>query len=406
MEISNSSISPSSITNILTLRYDPSINPNLPKKTWKDFEPIEEPVNPTSIENSICDEIEKKLNYTNEQEISIALSGGVDSALMLSLLRKTKPDVKINAVSIKFANSIDETPAASRIAEKHNADHHIIHLENYLSELPKAISIIKLPFWDLHWYYVVKKSQTLSNTLISGDGGDELFAGYTFRYKKFLSLTSENSNPSEKVKAYLECHERDRVPDQENIFNHKCKFSWNSIYNILLPFFDNNLSRLEQVYLADYNGKLLYNFNPINSRITDHFKINQLAPLLNNELLTTATHIPTKYKYDADNEIGKLPLRAILERNNASSLVTKEKLGFNVNTLNLWKSFGQSLCEEYLIDSEVVKNEWINKDWIQKYIDNTQLDVKYVNKFFGILAFEIWYRLFITTEISSEDTLD
>jgi len=406
VEISNSSINPSSIVNILTLRYDLSINPNLPKKTWGDFEPIDEPVNLTSIESSICDEIEKKLNYTNEQEISIALSGGVDSALMLSLLRKTKPDVKINAVSIKFANSIDETPAASRIAEKYNADHHIIDLENYLSELPKAISIIKLPFWDLHWYYVVKKSQTLSKTLISGDGGDELFAGYTFRYKKFLSLTSENSNTNEKVKAYLECHERDRVPDQENIFNQKSQFSWDSIYSVLSPFFDNNLSRLEQVYLADYNGKLLYNFNPINSRITDHFKINQLAPLLNNELLATAPHMPTKYKYDVDNEIGKLPLRAILEKNNGASLVTKEKLGFNVNTINLWKLHGHDLCKEFLGDSRVVKDGWINNDWIQKHIDNPDLGVKYVNKFLGILAFEIWYRLFITKEMSSNTTLD
>jgi len=406
VEISNSSIRPSSIVNILTLRYDPSINPNLPKKTWKDFEPIEELPNPISIENSICNEIEKKLEPTNGQEISIALSGGVDSTLMLYLLRKTKPDVKINALSIKFANSIDETSAASKIAEKYNADHHVIHLENYLSELPKAISIIKLPFWDLHWYYVVKKSQTMSKTLVSGDGGDELFAGYTFRYKKFLSLTSENSSPHEKVKAYLECHERDRVPDQENIFNQKCQFSWNSIHDTLLSFFDNNLPRLEQVYLADYNGKLLYNFNPINSRITDYFKINQLAPLLNNELLTTATHIPTKYKYDIDNEIGKLPLRTILEKNNIASLVTKEKLGFNVNTLNLWKSHGHDLCKEFLDDSRVVRDGWINNDWIKKHIDNSDLGVKYVNKFLGILAFEIWYRLFITKEMSSNTTLD
>jgi len=405
VEISNSSIRPSSIVNILTLRYDPSINPNLPKKTWKDFEPIEELPNPISIENSICNEIEKKLEPTNGQEISIALSGGVDSTLMLYLLRKTKPDVKINALSIKFANSIDETSAASKIAEKYNADHHVIHLENYLSELPKAISIIKLPFWDLHWYYVVKKSQTMSKTLVSGDGGDELFAGYTFRYKKFLSLTSENSSPHEKVKAYLECHERDRVPDQENIFNQKCQFSWNSIHDTLLSFFDNNLPRLEQVYLADYNGKLLYNFNPINSRITDYFKINQLAPLLNNELLTTATHIPTKYKYDIDNEIGKLPLRTILEKNNIASLVTKEKLGFNVNTLNLWKSYGHDLCKEFLDDSRVVRDGWINNDWIKKHIDNSDLGVKYVNKFLGILAFEIWYRLFITKEMSSNTTL-
>ena len=406
MEISNSSIDISSIANILTLRYDPSINPNLPKKTWKDFEPIEEPVNPTSIENSICNEIEKKLNYTSDREISIALSGGVDSALILSLLRKTKPDVKINAVSIKFANSVDETQAASRIAEKYDAIHHIIHLENYLSELPKAISIIKLPFWDLHWYYVVKKSQTLSKTLVSGDGGDELFAGYTFRYKKFLSLTSENSSPHEKVNAYLACHERDRVPDQKDIFNQKCKFSWNNIYSVLLPFFNNNLLRLEQVYLADYNGKLLYNFNPINSRITDYFRMNQLTPLLNNELLTTATHIPTKYKYDVDNGIGKLPLRAILEKNNAASLTTKEKLGFNVNTINLWKLHGHDLCKEFLSDSRIVKDGWINNNWIQKHIDNSDLDVKYVNKFLGILAFEIWYRLFITKEMSSNTTLD
>jgi len=406
VEISNSSINPSSIVDILTLRYDPSINPNLPKKTWEDFEPIDEPLNPTSIEDSICDEIEKKLNYTNEQEVSIALSGGVDSTLMLSLLRKTKPDVKINAVSIKFANSIDETPAASKIAEKYNADHHIIHLENYLSELPKAISIIKLPFWDLHWYYVVKKSQTMSKTLVSGDGGDELFAGYTFRYKKFLSLTSENSSPHEKVKAYLECHERDRVPDQENIFNQKCQFSWNSIHDTLLSFFDNNLPRLEQVYLADYNGKLLYNFNPINSRITDYFKINQLAPLLNNKLLATATHIPTKYKYDIDNEIGKLPLRTILEKNNIASLVTKEKLGFNVNTLNLWKLHGHDLCKEFLDDSRVVKDGWINKDWISKYLYKNDLDVRYVNKFLGLLAFEIWYRLFVTKDMSANTTLN
>jgi asparagine synthase (glutamine-hydrolysing) len=406
VEISNSSIRPSSIVNILTLRYDPSINPNLPKKTWEDFEPIDEPLNPISIENSICNEIEKKLNYINEQEISIALSGGVDSALMLSLLRKTKPDVKINAISIKFANSIDETPAASKIAEKYDADHHIIHLENYLSELPKAISIIKLPFWDLHWYYVVKKSQTMSKILISGDGGDELFAGYTFRYKKFLSLTSENSNPNERVKAYLECHERDRVPDQQNIFNQKCGFSWNYIYNKLLPFFDNNLSRLEQVYLADYNGKLLYNFNPINTRIIDYFEMNLLTPLLNKELVAITSHIPTKYKYDVDNEIGKLPLRAILEKNNVASLVTKEKLGFNVNTINLWKLHGHDLCKEFLGDSRVVKDGWINNDWIQKHIDNPDLGVKYVNKFLGILAFEIWYRLFITKEMSSNTTLD
>jgi len=398
-------INPSSIVDILTLRYDSSIKPNLPRKTSKDFIPKDHHHTSSYYENSICNEIEKKLEIFNNKEISIALSGGVDSTLVLSLLRKVKPELKIHAVSIKFANSVDETPAASKIAEKFGAEHHIIELENYLSELPKAISIIKLPFWDLHWYYVVKKSQTLSKTLVSGDGGDELFCGYTFRYKKFLSLTSENSTPLEKVKAYLDCHERDRVTDQESIFNKKSNFSWNYIYEKLLPFFENDLSRINQVYLADYNGKLLYNFNPINSRIIEYYKMNLLAPLLNEQFLSITSHIPTKYKYDELNNIGKLPLRELLEQKNLTPLITKDKLGFNVDTKNLWKNHGHIICKEFLNNSRIAKEGWINEDWIKKHIDNPELDVKYVNKFLGLLSFEIWYRLFITKEINENTKL-
>ena len=47
-----------------------------------------------------------------------------------------------------------------------------------------------------------------------------------------------------------------------------------------------------------------------------------------------------------------------------------EKLGFNVNTINLWKSYGHNLCKEFLDDSRVVKDSWINNDWIKKHIDN------------------------------------
>ena len=182
MDSNPQSISPSSLVNILTLRYDTSINPNLPKKNFQDFESIEKKPNIDLIEKSICNNIEQKLESSDNEKICIALSGGVDSTLVLSLLRKIKPQIDIEAISIKFANSVDETKAASKIADTFSANHTIIDLENYLSELPRAISMIKLPFWDLHWYYVAKKSQSISKFLISGDGGDELFGGYTFRY--------------------------------------------------------------------------------------------------------------------------------------------------------------------------------------------------------------------------------
>ena len=239
--------------------------------------------------------------------------------------------------------------------------------------------------------------------MASGDGGDEIFGGYTFRYEKFLSLTNPTSTPLEKVKAYLSCHERDRVPDQESLFAHKSNFSWDSIYKLLLPYFNNPLSRLEQVFVADYNGKLLYNFNPINSRIVNNFDVHVIAPLLNENLISYGLKIPSKFKYDETKNIGKLPLRELLAKNKTDSLISKEKLGFNVNTLNLWKSHGKELCETFLLDSRVVQDGWIKHEWIKKYINKDNLDVMYVNKFLGLLAFEIWYRIFVTKELNENE---
>jgi len=41
-----------------------------------------------------------------------------------------------------------------------------------------------------------------------------------------------------------------------------------------------------------------------------------------------------------------------------------------------------------------------------KYIDKPDLNVKYVNKFLGLLAAEIWYRIFITKEMNPNVNLD
>ena len=388
------------------MRYDPSIVPNLSRKTWNDFKPRTEKPSIEFVEKSIVNAIRKQLDVSSVKKICIALSGGIDSTLILTLIKKTVPDLQVDAISIKFASSVDETQNASKIAAKLDANHHIVYVENYLRELPKAISIIKLPFWDLHWYHVVKKSQSISKYLASGDGGDELFGGYTFRYKKFLSLTNVNSTPLEKVKAYLLCHERDHVPDQEKIFGKEAKFSWECIYKTLIPYFSNTLSSIEQVFLADYNGKLLYNFSPLNERISNYFGMKSISPLLSEEMISYSLSISAENKYDKTKDIGKLSLRKLLSKYEMDKFIPAEKLGFNVNTLNLWKSFGKSLCQEYLMDSQAVRDGWINKDWISKHIRKDDLDVRYVNKFLGLLAFEVWYRLFITKDMSANTTLN
>ena len=322
MENTNKESISDTVSNILTLRYDPTQHSLLPKLTWSDFTPDNQNPSIDFIERLIQDNLKK--NIGKEEKVSIALSGGVDSTLVLTILRKLFPDVEVNAISIKFSDSVDETPFAARIANELNATHEVVKLDNYLSELPKAISIIGLPFWDIHWYYVAKKANTISKVLLAGDGGDELFGGYTFRYKKFLTLTNSTSRPLEKIKAYLDCHERDRVPDQENLFGTKVKFSWNSVYNNFNTYFDNPLSPIDQVFLSDFNGKLLYNFLPVNTALHAHFGLHAVAPIVSSEMIQYVTHIPNNMKYDPSTDTGKILLRKLLSKYNMDKKIVTE----------------------------------------------------------------------------------
>lgn len=399
-----SDINTQTISEILSLRYATNQDHIFSKLTPADFSsknksPSSDEIE-TLLENYLIDVIPK------HTKISIALSGGIDSTVILAMLDKVNLDLDIDAFSIKFSNSVDETILASKIAEKFNVNHRIIYLENYLEELPKAISIIGLPFWDLHFYHVAKNTKSHSDILISGDGGDELFGGYTFRYQKFLSLVTVNSTPIEKVEAYLKCHERDWVPDQKNIFSPKMKFSWEKIHQKILPYFDNSLPLLEQVFLADYNGKLLYNWAPLFAKISDFFSVKLITPILSPKMISYAIPIPYEYKYDSTSNIGKLLLRKILSKYVGPSLTQSTKQGFTVNTTNLWYSYGKKICKEYLLNGNIIHENWIDSYWIKKYIDNDNLEIRYINKFLGLLAFEIWFRLFETKEIKADFKLN
>ena len=356
------------------------------------------------VEKSIREEISHEIG-TNTGKIGISLSSGIDSTLILALLREEYPSNEIESVSVKFRESTDETDASKKISEKFQTNHHILEIDNFLEELPKAISIVKQPFWDLHWYYLVKKMKNFTNVFLSGDGGDELFGGYTFRYKKFLKLTNENSTSNEKIIAYLNCHERDWVPDQESIFDRENQFNWKDIYKILEPYFANTLPRLTQVFLADYNGKLIHNMQPLYKSIHDYFSIRNITPIQNEELIQFSCILRNEQKYDFKSNLGKIILVNLLEKYNLKHLTSIQKQGFSVNTFNLWNRYGKEIFLHYFDKSRLVEDKIINSDWIDRHISKNDLDTRYINKFLGILALEIWYRLLVTKEMNENEKL-
>ena len=401
------SYEPGAARYVLTMRYNPLLEPGLPIISPSDMRPARaSSPSPDAIEDLAVDAMSSVFDKTPDARVAVSLSGGVDSTMVLGLLHRHFPDLDVTAISVRFGDGNDETGAAARTAEHLGVKHVIVDVDDYMGDLPAAIHTASQPMWDLHWYHVARRAAAESaDILVSGDGGDELFGGYTFRYQKFLAAASGvPDSPDQRVRAYLGCHLRDHVPDQEKVFGPRMKFSWSDIWRVLRPHFDNGLEPLEQVFLADYNGKLLYNFSHVSRAMSRRFGIRTVSPLLSNGMVRHAMCIRAGEKYDSASGVGKLPLRALLGSMGLRHLVSGSKMGFSPDTVSYWRRYGYDVCSAYLGDaaSRTVSDGWISRDWIRRNLSRDVRDVRCVNKLLGLLAFEVWYRIFVTRDMDPE----
>ena len=77
-----------SIKNILTLRYDTTKKSQIRPRNWRDFVERSTENASGSVESMITSNIKKSVKNSTKMKITVALSSGVDSTLVLSLLRK------------------------------------------------------------------------------------------------------------------------------------------------------------------------------------------------------------------------------------------------------------------------------------------------------------------------------
>ena len=389
------------IRNFLTIRYNPLDRPITRPANWRDFQQTESDLDGNTTEKILRESITTLLGE-KDGTISISLSSGIDSTLSLELLRKVFPNRKIVAICAIFEGGFDESEIAKKVAEKHDADFKTLHMDSLFVNMPEIIYISKRPKWNTYTHLVAKEAKKSSDVLVTGDGADELFGGYTFRYDKFLNLLNSKDDSQQKVIKYLECHDRDWVPDQPKLFGSSIKFQWYQIYRYFKPWFMNALSPLQQVMLADFNGKLLYDFIPTGRSICNHYKLKGAPIFLYSKLVNYAMHLPIEQKYDHKNKLGKLVLRKITKRLGIMHL--DEKIGFSPNLFVDWKKHGREICRSYLLDknANIFRQKLINYRWVIKAFERVENDgdLRYLNRLISILALEIWYRMFFTKEIN------
>ncbi|MDW0258787.1 MAG: asparagine synthase-related protein [Nitrososphaeraceae archaeon] len=397
------------IRNMLTLRYDPTIEIKtlVPKLVPDQVRIKRNETYPSSkeIEKELRQIINNNISKFESKTISLALSTGVDSNLILSLIRDEYPKLDIKCISVSF-DETSEATYAKKIAESKDTDFYNVTVDNPLKDLPSLISIIKEPRWNLYQYYFIEKSKKYSNILFTGDGGDELFGGYTFRYTKFLKLFNEGDDWKQRVRHYLECHERDWVPDQEKIFGENIKFDWSSIYRILKVYFDNDLNPLDQVFLADYSGKLIYDFVPTNDKFFNYFGVTGLSPILDDKIIDMSFRIPPSIKFSRESNMGKIPLRKILSRLDTKN-IADTKIGFGMDLKKLWITNAKEIVVSTLSSASIFRDKIISRDFYDRSIKRIEetSDLRYISKMLQLLSLEIWYKMYITFEVSSKYSL-
>lgn len=397
------------IRNVLTLRYDPTIEikSSIPQIETNQIKNRSHTFpSPVDIERELRTVIRQNISHLNPERISLALSSGVDSNLMLSLIRDEYPKLDIKCISVSF-DETSEANYAKETAVSKDTDFYDVTIDNPLKDLPLLISIIKEPRWNLYQYYFIEKSKQLASVLFTGDGGDELFGGYTFRYNKFLKSLKEEDDWKQRVRHYLDCHERDWVPDQDKIFGENIVFDWSSIYSLLRVYFDNDLDPLDQVFLADYNGKLIYDFVPSNDKFFKHFSITGLSPLLDSRIIEMSFKIPPSAKFDSRTNMGKIPLRQILAGLGSGKNISDSKIGFGMDLKKLWSTTGKEIVTSTLSDASVFRDKIISREFYERSIKKIEEtgEVRYISKMLQLLSLEIWYKTFITFEVSSKYSL-
>ncbi len=187
-----------------------------PRKYWQvEFQPDR-----TKTEQEWAEELEDVLKDSVRAHLvadvpyGVFLSGGVDSSAILAYMSQLTSH-PVSAFSIGFEeHEYDELKYAKAAAQRWGAKHHIeIVRPNAVEILPALVKHYGEPFGDssaIPTYYVSQVARKYVPMVLSGDGGDEIFAGYQ-SYQGWAGWLSEEDRPP--IKRALRLSARSLLPN-------------------------------------------------------------------------------------------------------------------------------------------------------------------------------------------------
>ena len=430
------------------------------KNTNKDIFP--EPVQYWSLESVVKDGLENQFIGSDEEAVSglekcleksitaqmIAdvpvgafLSGGIDSSLVVALMQKVS-STPVHTFTIGFDEAgYNEANYAKMVAQQLGTDHTELYVshDKALSVIPGLPTLYDEPFADssqIPMFIVSEMARQYVTVCLSGDGGDELFAGYN-RYfmsnkiwgknqllpiwlRKAISGMIMSVHPSvldrminilgnfapdelrygragdklHKAASILPLNTQDDV--YQSLISH-----WDVSDNIVLNAHNLNISKNKPPHQFDEFVHYMMYFDTLNYLPDDILvKVDRAAmgvsletrlPLLDHDVIKYAWALPLNFKIR--NGEGKWLVKKLLSKFISKELINRPKMGFGVPIDSWLRGPLRGWAEDLLDPLRLEREGFFNPEPVRKKWDEHLSEKKnWQYHLWSILVFQQWYE--------------
>lgn len=379
--------------------------------------------------------VERRL--VSDVPLGAFLSGGIDSSIIVSIAARKVQHLNTFSIGFKDNPYFDETQYAKLVADRYKTNHTVFSISNeaMYENIFDLLDYIDEPFADssaIAVYSLCQQTRTKATVSLSGDGGDELFAGYNKHKAMYRFEQMKAFNPLFALSAPLwNLFPQSRNNKMGNVFRQLSRYSegaklkaderyWRwcvfadettTATMFGKPLFSEAVmkARKKELYQlideSDLNTSLLADMkmvlpNDMLTKVDLMSMANSLevrTPLLDYTVVNFAFQIPFQYKLR--NGVTKSILKDAFRADLPEELFNRGKKGFEVPLTHwlktgLWSLIDEDLLSERFVTEQGIFNYDSVRDLKQQLQSNNPGDAH--ARIWGLLVFQYWYRKYFS----------
>ena len=374
-----------------------------------------------------------RLRLRADVPVGVLLSGGVDSSALVALASRVS-STRLRTFSIGFdVEGFNEFRYSRAVAKRYGTDHHefVMEGDSYWETLQDMVWHLDEPLCDtatVALFYICREAQRSVKVLLSGEGSDELLAGYESRYQNGLELLGGAASRSRflpaRFRKWLWARFGDGEWPGENMLLWRLtqpveyQFLKASVYGFyaglredlyrggIMEGFSPNQEPLQERIdsrAPTLIGKMLYvdcNANLPAYLLMKADKMSMAAsvelrcPFLDHVFAEFCAELPDEYKMDEGGN-GKSILKQALQGVLPDDLLYRQKMGFPVPIDEWIKSRLKDPVHATLFSRDTGLRELFNMDHVESMWEHHQTGaMNFGTQLWQLLLIELWMQKF------------